>query len=727
MADKFPFYKQLDSMDCGATCLRMISKFYGRYYSLEYLRDLVKVEKDGVSISDISDGAERIGFHTLAVKVNFDRLQEDIPLPCIAHWDSNHYVVIYKVTAKSVTIADPALGKRVLSRDEFRENWINDRVENQGVLLLFEATPDFYQREGEKVDRKNFSFLFSYIGRYKKLVFQLILGIVIASILQLIFPFLTQSLVDIGINNRDLKFIYLILIAQLVLFVSQTLVEYIRSWILMHIGTRVNISLVSDFLQRMMKLPMRFFDSRLTGDLLQRIEDNQRVENFLTVNSFSTFFSIINLFIFSFVLAFFNLSIFFIFIFCTILYVLWIVFFLKKRKELDYKRFDILSKNMSNMIEIINGMPDIKMHNAERQKRWNWERNQASLFRTNVNYLAQDQYQHAGANFINELKNIIITFVAAKSVLDGQLSIGQMVAIQYIIGHLNGPLEQLVGFIRSAQDAKISLERLSEIHQNVDNRYKEQMVYTMPSDRSIYVQNLSFRYGGINSPMVLNNINITIPERKKVAIVGTSGSGKTTLVKLLLGMYKPTEGNINIGDTNLEVLEEKTWRTACGVVLQDGYIFSESIAKNIALGDEIINKDKLYLAARIANIDKMIDAMPAGYNTIVGSDGVGLSDGQKQRILIARSAYKNPLYLFFDEATNALDSNNEIQILKNMDQHFHDTTMVIVAHRLSTVKNADLIIVLEKGEIIEQGTHQELISNQKMYYNLIKEQLALGM
>ncbi len=726
MADNFPFYKQMDMMDCGASCLRIISKYYNRYYSTEFLRDLVMVGKDGISVSDISEAAEKIGFKTLAVKVDFERIKEDIPLPCIAHWEGNHFVVVYKVTSKTIAISDPAIGKRTMSRQEFEASWSDKEDDGKGVLLLFETTPEFFAREGEKVDRTKFSFLFSYIKKYKKLIWQLVLGVFVASILQLILPFLTQSLVDVGINNRDLNFIYIILIAQLVLFVSQTLIEFIRGWILMHISTRVNISLVSDFLQRMMHLPMRFFDSRLTGDILQRIGDNQRIESFLTVHTFMTFFSVINLIVFSLVLAFFNLTIFFIFIFFTIAYVLYILFFLKKRKELDYKKFDAQSKNQSTLIEIINGMQDIKMHNAEKYKRWIWERNQASLFRVNVNYLAQDQYQSAGANFITEFKNILITFVAAKSVLDGQFTLGQMVAIQYIIGHLNVPLEHLVGFIRSAQDAKISLERLSEINDsgasiNTDNRLN-----TLPVDRSIYINDVSFKYGGINTPWVLKNINLTIPERGKIAIVGVSGSGKTTLLKLIMGIYNPIEGQIMIGDSPLNNIDDKTWRASCGVVMQDGYIFTDTIARNIALGEEIINKDKLFRASKIANLEEHINMLSANYNTVIGADGIGLSEGQKQRILIARAAYKNANYLFFDEATNALDAYNETSIIKNIEQYFQDKTMIVVAHRLSTVQHADQIIVMDRGAIVEQGTHSELLAKNGMYFKLVKDQLALG-
>jgi ATP-binding cassette, subfamily B, bacterial len=728
MAKDFPFYKQLDAMDCGATCLRMVARHFGRHYSLEYLRDLTHIGKDGVALIDISDAAEKIGMNTLAAKVSWERLADGLPLPMIAHWRQQHFVVVYDITSSGVRVADPASGKYKLTKEEFLDGWASDIIEGErsGIILLMETTPEFFDRDGEKVDKSGFKFLFTYLLRYKKLLRQLIIGLVMTSMLQLVFPFLTQTIVDVGINNKDLGLIKLVLIGQVVLFLSYTSVEFIRGWILLHIGTRVNISLVSDFLIKLMKLPPRYFDTKHTGDLLQRINDNHRVEHFLTGNVLSTLFSLVNFVIFGFVLFFFNVEIFFMYSIFTVVYMTWIFLFLKKRKELDYKRFDQMSENQSNLIQLISGMNEIKLHNAEKQKRWQWERIQAKLYRVSIAYLALEQSQRAGASFLREMKNIIITFIAAKAVTEGTLSIGGMVAIEYIIGQLNGPLDNMVHFIQAAQDAKISLERLNEVHAKDDEDGKAERMNVLPENGDLYLENVSFQYGSVHSPMILRGMNLKIPKGQTVALVGSSGSGKTTILKLLLNFYQPTEGFLKLGDVSLNNIQNRVWREKCGVVMQEGFIFNETIAKNIALGDEHIDKKKLLRAVKVANIQQHIESLPLGYNTKIGDDGVGLSQGQKQRLLIARAVYKDPEYIFFDEATNALDAYNELVIMDNLKEFFKGKTVVIVAHRLSTVRHADNIIVLERGEIIEQGNHEELTRARGAYYNLVKNQLELG-
>jgi len=728
MAQKYPFYKQFDEMDCGASCLRMIARFHGRYYSLQYLRELTFVNRQGVSLMAISDAAERIGYHTLGVKIGFDRLIEDIPTPCIAYWRQSHFVVVYKATEKYVWIGDPAAGVFKITKQEFLDGWINDTFNEKpvGVLLLLETTPNFFEREGQKVNKSGFKYIFSYFKKYKNLLFQLGLGLFFGSILQVVFPFLLKSVVDIGISIGNLDFIFIILIAYGVLFLSQTFVEALRGWILLHMGARVNISLISDFLMKLMKLPIRFFDTRLTGDILQRIYDHQRVEQFLTSASLLTLFSIFNFFIFSFVLLYFDFTIFIVFIIFTLFYFLWILLFLKKRKELDYKRFDQLSANQNSLIQIVNGMEDIKLFNAEKQKRWAWERVQARLFRVSTDYLSVDQWQRSGATFLNESKNIIIIFIAAKAVIDGNMTLGMLVAIQYIIGQLNAPIDQIVTFIKSAQNAKISLERMNEIHQREDEEENKDIVTILPDNGDLVMENVSFQYGGQHSNLVLRNINFIIPKGKVTAIVGASGSGKTTLLKILLNFYSPTKGAVRLGDINLSNIHIKVWRNRCSAVLQDGFIFSESIARNIALGDDEIDKKQLLRSVKLANIQSFVESMPLGYNTRIGMEGIGLSQGQKQRILIARAIYKEPEYFFLDEATNALDANNEAEIMRNLDAFFIEKTVVIVAHRLSTVKNADNIIVLDNGEIIEQGNHDELVALKGTYFHLVKNQLELG-
>ncbi len=728
MPKNFPFYKQLDAMDCGATCLRMIARFHGRFYSLDFLRQLTFVGKEGVALIDISDAAEKIGMNSLAAKVTYERIVEGLPLPMIVHWRQQHFLVVYEANEKFVRVADPASGKYKLTKQEFLAGWASDQRQGEptGIILLLETTPDFLNREGEQVDKSGFRFLFSYLFKYDRLLWQLVLGMALGSALQLVFPFLAQMIVDVGISNQDIPFISLILIGQLALYFSYTLVGFIRGWILLEIGTRVNISLVSDFLIKLMKLPVRFFDSKLTGDLLQRITDNHRIESFLTSSTLSTLFSAINFVVFGAVLAFYNRSIFLVFFCFTVLYVVYITIFLKKRKELDYKRFDQASENQSALIQMISGMEEIKLHNAEKQKRWAWERIQAKLFRVSRTYLALEQWQRAGAVFINETKNILITFIAAKAVTNGQMSIGTMIAVQYIIGQLNGPLEQVVQFIQAAQDAKISLERLNEIHTRDDEDGQSAKLATLPETGDLILSNVSFQYGGLYSPIVLKHVNLSIRKGTTVAIVGSSGSGKTTLLKLLLNFYQPTEGQVRLGDLSLTNIQSPVWRRHCGVVMQEGYIFTDTIANNIALGETIVDKRKLLQAVKVANIQSFIDTLPLGYNTKIGEDGVGLSQGQKQRMLIARAAYKNPDYIFFDEATNALDAYNELVIMDNLKEFFVHKTVVIVAHRLSTVKHADRIIVLDKGEIIEQGTHEELTRARGAYFHLVKNQLELG-
>lgn len=723
----FPHYKQYDAMDCGPTCIRIIAKYYGKNFSLEQLRKLCYINRQGVSLLGINQAAEAIGFRTRAYKLSFKDLKE-LKLPCIVHWGQKHFVVVYKINKKYVWVSDPAIGKVKYEHKEFLKHWLATQKGDvaQGVALELEKTPDF-DNQVESKDKTGFKFLFKYLLNYKKLIVQLILGLIVGSFLQLVFPFLTQAIVDYGINNQDINFIYLILIAQLVLFVSESAVDIVRSWILLHIGTRVNISLVSDFLMKLLKLPLNFFDIKMLGDILQRVHDHQRIETFLTGTTLWAAFSFFNLIIFGFVLFIYNPLIFIVFLIATVIYFLWIIIFLNKRKVIDHDRFKQLSDNRNHLIQMINGVQDIKLNNSETLKRWEWENIQARLFKVNIKALALEQYQGVGAQIINHLKNIIIVFLAAKAVIDGEMTLGMMMAVQYIVGQLNAPVNQLINFIRTAQDAKISLERLGEIHntENEENIHEDK-IEIIPENGDLNIRNLTFSYGGPNTPKALDNINLHIPQGKVTALVGASGSGKTTLVKLLLKFYEPNNGSISSGDINLKNLRNSTWRNKCGVVMQDGFIFSDTIANNIAFGFESVDIDRLMHAVKVANIQNHIESLPLGYNTKIGGDGVGLSAGQKQRLLIARAVYKNPEYLFFDEATNALDANNEKVIMNNLDDFFEGKTVVVVAHRLSTVKNAHQIVVLDNSNILEIGTHEELVKQKGAYFNLVKNQLELG-
>jgi len=725
----FPFYQQLDQMDCGPTCLRMIAKHYGLSLNIQRLRDASGFSREGVSLLGIAEAAESMGFRTIAVKVPFNKLIKDAPFPCIIHWQQNHFVVLVEVQKNTVLLADPAKGLRKIAKDDFCEHWATTQEDGQpvGVALLLEPTPAFYEQEDDKKQGLDFSYLLKYLWSYKKLLIQLAIGLLVGSGLQLVFPFLTQSIVDVGIQTRNLNFIYVMLAAQLMLFASRTVVEFIRSWILLHISIRINLSILSDFLIKLMKLPMSFFDTKMFGDIMQRIGDHSRIEQFMTGQTLNTLFSMVNLLIFGCVLALYSLPIFSIFMIESVLYACWVVLFLKERRKLDFKMFDVAAKNQGSLVQLIQGMQEIKLANAEHLKRWEWERIQTRMFQFQTKGLALNQYQQAGAFFLNEGKNILITFFSAKAVVDGQLTLGTMLAVQYIIGQLNAPIEALIQFVQAAQSAKISLERLNEIHELEDEEKKETLAYKNVGEKgaSINLKNISFTYPGAGNEPVLKNIHLSIPKGKITAIVGMSGSGKTTLLKLLLKFYD-IKGEIKIGNTPFDSFRARDWRSKCGVVMQDGFIFSDSVARNIALGDEQPNLEKLYHACEVANILPFIESLPLGFNTKIGSEGNGISQGQKQRLLIARAVYKDPEYLFFDEATNALDANNEKTILENLNSFFKGKTVIVVAHRLSTVKNANQIIVLHNGEITEIGTHESLTSKRGEYFNLVKNQLELG-
>jgi len=731
--NKFPFYKQLDQMDCGPTCLRIIAKHFGKIYSIDYLREKSHITQQGASFGGIAEAAEIIGLTSLGVNVDYETLAEQAPLPCIVHWRQRHFIVVYKIEKNKVYISDPAHGLITYSKKEFLDGWIpkKDKSENTEVLvLLFEATPTFYDNEDEKAkERLGFNFLLPYFKSYKKTLWQVFLGLFTATLLQLALPFLTQSVVDYGINYQNLSFVYLILVAQLVFFASRTSIQMIRDWLMLHMTSRINIRLLSDFLAKLMKLPIAFFDTKNTGDLLQRIQDHTRIQNFLSSSTLGALFSLINIMAFSFILAYYKFSIFLIFFVGTLIYLGWTLIFLKKRKELDYKQFDLASGNQSSVLQLLRGMQEIKLNGSERRRRWEWETIQARLYKVSIKSLTLQQVQNTGGIFMNELKNIIITFLAAKSVIDGNITLGAMLAIQYILGQLNVPVANLITFVQTTQDAKISLDRISDIHrkENEENK-KEDSIQELPTDKTVQLNDLSFRYGGSSSPFVLKDINLTIPEGKVTAIVGASGSGKTTLLKHLLRILNPTKGSIKIGNTSLKNVGISFWRSKCGSVMQEGYIFSDSIARNITESDSegLIDRGRLQQAARIANIESFVESLPLGYNTRIGSSGMGLSGGQKQRILIARAVYKNPEYLFFDEATSALDATNESEVMGKLNLFFDRKTVIIVAHRLSTVKNADNIIVLENGSIIEQGNHRDLVEREGAYYQLVKNQLELG-
>lgn len=728
----FPFYQQPDAMDCGPTCLRMIAKYYGYTLSLQKLRMRSETTRIGSSLYHLSTTAEAIGLRTLGVKINFQKLTKEAPLPCIAFWQQNHFIVIYKIKKDKVFVADPAHGLLTYTTKEFLEGWVGAHatVETiEGIVLLLEPTPKLAQREDDDHDHatapQRFGFLFQYILRYKHFMLQLLIGIMATSLLQLIAPFLTQSVVDIGIKNGNIGFIYLILTAQLLLFLGRTTIQVIRNWLLLHVSTRINISLISDFFIKLMHLPISFFDVKVTGDMIQRIHDHERIKKLLTTTTLNIFFSFIQLIIFVPLLIWYNVQLFLIYSVGSVLYIFWVLLFLKKRKILDYKQFAQASKEHNKVIELLNGMQEIKLHNAETQKRWEWEYLQASLFKIDIQKLSLEQIETIGAGILHEIQNILVGIITATLVINGQLTIGMMMAISYVMGQLHGPIDQLINLIYTIQDTAIALERLSEIHHKRDEQIEGLNAIThLPlAVRDLILKNVSFRYKGKTMP-IFQDLNLIIPANKLTAIVGVSGSGKTTLMKLMLKFYPVDEGSICVGNSNLNRIAAASWRNCCGVVMQEGFLFNDTIARNIALGEDNIDKEKLMYATEVANIQTFIEELPLGYNTAIGRDGPPISTGEKQRILIARAIYKDPQYIFFDEATSALDATNEFHILAKLEHFFKGRTAIVIAHRLSTVRNADQIILLGQRNVLEQGRHQELLALQGYYYQLVKNQLA---
>ena len=729
----FPIIHQHDTMQCGIACLQMVCKYFGREYTSDSLSNLCFATTEGVSMLGINETANNLGLRTICVKTTTSIFDKS-PLPSILHWDQNHFVVLYKVKkGKKFYVADPGKGLVTYNLEEFKQHWISTKSnsEDKGIAMFLETTPTFftYKMEGEEniKEKRSFRFLFGYVKKYRKYFGQIILGLIVGSLLQLVLPFLTQSIVDVGIKNQDIGFVWLILLGQLMLTISRTAIDFIRRWLLLHISLRINISLVSDFFIKLLKLPMSFFDTKLMGDLMQRMNDHSRVNTFLTQQTLNITFAMLTFVVFSVVLFFYNKLVFVIFLLGSILYGGWMTLFLKRRKVLDYELFEQQAINNNKTYEFITSMQEIKLQDCEQRRRWEWEDTQADLFGVQMKSLKLQQTQEAGSIFINEVKNIIITVVAATAVIHGQMTLGMMLAVQYIIGQLNSPVEQLMNFFYSLQDVKISLERINEIHQMDDENGKEGL-QTSIEDKSegIDIKNIMFKYDPHALRKTIDDVSIRIPQGKVTAIVGASGSGKTTLIRLMLGYYPVLEGKINIGNTDINKLNKKWWRRQCGVVMQDGVIFSESIARNIAVDDGDIDKERLLKAAEIACIKDYVMALPLKFNTKIGRDGVGLSQGQKQRILIARAVYKNPDYIFLDEATNSLDANNERSIVENLDKFYKGKTVVIVAHRLSTVKNADQIVVIDQGKVVEIGNHESLTAKRGAYYNLVKNQLELG-
>ena len=728
---KYPFYSQYDSRDCGPACLRMVAKYHGKTFSSTYIKRICFQKRTGTSLLDLSSAAEILGLRTIGVKLTWEQLTTQVNLPCIVTWNKNHFVVLYKITKKNVVVGDPGQGILKYPIEVFKQCWfsINNSDLKMGIALLLEPTPMFYKNNEDVGSLNNVSFskLFSYIKPYSHYLWVVGTFILLSSLLSLIFPSLTRANVDIGIGNNNLSFVKMVLLAQLLLVIGQASNEIIKNWLLLNISIRVNLALVSDFLGKLMRLPIAFFDSKKIGDLIQRIGDFNRIQHFLTSVLISLIMAFVGFIAYSLIMSSYSLTILGVFFAGSLLYVVWIMVFLKKRKNLDYMRFQESANNQSNIIQLISGMQEIKMNNCEKKKQWEWQQIQARLYDISLKSLNLVQMQQIGGLLIDESKNIIISFLAAQSVINGEMTLGMMLAMQYIVGQMNAPISQFVSFMQSTQDAKISLERLNEIQEIEDEGSSSNHHITeVEKSQSIIVNNLSFRYNGPRSKLVLKDVDLKIEPNKVTAIVGASGSGKSTLMKILLGFYKPIKGNIFVGKYNLEEIYEKSWRQNCGVVLQDGFIFSDTIANNIAASDNVTNIEKVKYAADLGNINDYISKLPMGYNTVIGMEGNGISSGQKQRILIARAIYKNAPYIFLDEATNALDANNEADIMNNLSAFFKGKTVIIIAHRLSTIKNADKIVVMDNGSIVEEGSHIQLLRKKGFYYKLIKNQMDIS-
>ncbi|WP_126248397.1 peptidase domain-containing ABC transporter [Chitinophaga rhizosphaerae] len=725
---RFTFYQQLNTMDCGPTCLRMIAKYYGRHYNTDTLRKIAGFNREGVSLLAISEAAEKLGFRTRGVQVNLNKLRL-VPQPSVLHWNQNHFVVLLHIGKKHVKIADPRVGIIKLSIPEFLKNWTSNSQggEDTGTVLLLEPSPSFYENEGEKDRKLHWGTIASYLSPNKARLAQVLVSLLVGALLQLILPFLTQSLVDTGINTKNLQYITLVLIAQLTLTFSSVLIGFIRSRLQMRISNGINIAILSDFWIKVTRLPLSYFETHKVGDTMQRINDNRQIQSFLTGQAVTFIFSIIMFFVYAVILILYNPQIFFVFAIGNLAYFGWIRIFLSIRRRLNYETFHISSQENNATLQLMQGMTEIRLNNAEQLRRWEWENVQVKIFRLQFKSLNYSQWQNTGALMINQGKDIIISFMVAQLVVSGSLTLGAMLAVQYIIGQLSGPVEQFINLVQNYQDSKISMERLNEIHSMADEEPREKTFVTeLPENKTIRVENLSFRYPGAGNEPVLDNVSFNIPEGKVTAIVGASGSGKTTILKLLLKLYEDYDGEIEVGDANFRYISPSYWRSTCGTVMQDGFMFNDTVARNIAVGVEDIDHKNLIRSCRVANILPFIDSLPNGFNTQLGADGTGISKGQHQRLLIARAIYKDPHYLLFDEATNSLDANNEKIITENLNDFFAGRTVVVVAHRLSTVQNADNIIVLEDGKIAEEGNHYQLSMMKGRYYELVKNQLELG-
>ncbi len=725
---RFPFTRQFDQMDCGPACIRMVAAAHGRHYPLSYLRSLSHLTREGVSVAGIRDALAQIGMESLSFEMTLEQLREKCPLPAILHWEQNHFVVLYEAKRSRwsgrwhYSVANPAYGKHTFSEESFSRFWLNGE---KGVVVAISPTEDFYSRKDVKEKHSLVRFARRYVWPYKWEMSQSALGMLFGLFLSLVTPFLTQAMVDDGIGLRDMSLIVSIMLAQLFIFFGTFSMGLISSWVSLYMSTRINISVLSDYLTKLLRLPMTFFETKSVGDYQQRLGDHGRLQSFVTYNTLSTLFALVSVPFYLAIIAWYSPVILAAYLLLTAASTGWMMWFFRRRKALDYEQFRISSENQNRQYELLQGITDIKLNAYDDYKMEEWRSLQERQYGMSQKVLRLEQVQSTGFMLIGQLRNIFITCWIAAEVVSGELTLGMMMSISAIIGQVNGPLSQLIGFLQQLQNARISLERSEEVHlcQNEDTPQQAELPADRPLD--IHVSDLSFSYTGRIGTEVLSHIDLHIPAGSMTAIVGESGSGKTTLMKLLLKFYAPTSGEICLGDRPLSHYTAKSVRQAAGIVMQDNFLFSDTVARNIMLG-EAPDEKRLAEAVHVACLDDYVARQPLGLLTKVGSEGIGVSGGEKQRIMLARAAYKHPCYLLLDEATSSLDAENERRITEHIAQRFAGCTRIVIAHRLSTVRHADQIIVLRHGRVVEAGTHDALVKQRGYYYDLIHNQLELA-
>ena len=721
---------QTDSMDCGAACLCMIARHYGKKYSMRFFRENAHISREGISMLGLSMAAEKVGFRTLSAKITVEQLAEQIALPCILHWDGRHYVVCHRVSGKGSDrvfhICDPAIGKIRVRGDELRSHWLSGHLgeEEVGLAMQLEPAPDFREKQPEDpADGFGLLFFSRYILPHKWQLAGLLFGALVVMTMGYFLPFISQSVVDIGILGRNMDFIVLMMAMQLMISFSQTTVMFMQGWVSLHVNTVINVRLISDYLGKLARMPLPFFEVRTLGDILQRIGDHDRIKSFLMNDLTDIVFATVTFVTFSVVLGIYNWRILAIFLLGNTAYALWVVSFMHYRRELDNRVFQQSATLQNNMVQFIRGMQEIKLNNLEERKCREWESLQAGLYRLGRRGLMIGQVQQAGLLVFSTTTGIAISYMTARRVVDGEMTLGMMTSLSFILGQVSGPIGSFIGFIQRYQDARISLERLGDIHARKEGGMDEGTGRNgMPTGKDIRFRNVSFSYNGMDRDMVLKDISFTIPQGHVTAIVGRSGCGKTTLMKLMQGFYQPVHGTVEVGGTPLPDISLREWRTHLGAVMQDGYIFSDSIAGNVAV-DEDADMARVEDALEAVNMKGFVHSLPNGTDTKIGEDGLQLSQGQRQRILLARVIYKRPEYIFLDEATNSLDTKNENDIMAYIKKNLKGHTVIIVAHRLSTIRDADSIVVLENGRVAEQGVHSQLLCNKGIYYQLVQAQL----